>query len=111
MGSEMCIRDRVTGGLQHIESSEIENEPWKERWPWYLEGRNQSQSFGSKWWVFNIQRNVVLDEYLVSKPNTPVTQAGGFSLGTLNMGNDKVRITKEFGDFLIDKIVNAEKNI
>ena len=29
----------------------------------------------------------------------PVTEAGGFGLGTLNYGGDKVRITKEFGNF------------
>ena len=101
---------KVTGGLQYISEHEIKSEPWKERWPWYMEGRNQSQSFSSKWWAHNIQRSSALSEYLDKHPSIPVTQAGGFSLGTLNMGNDKVKITKEFGEFLIAKIIAAEKN-
>jgi hypothetical protein len=69
-----------------------------------MEGRNQSVSFGKRWWVYDLKRNNLLKEFLANFPNTPVTFAGGFSLGTINMGNDKVRITKEFGDFLISKI-------
>ena len=75
-----------------------------ERWPWYMEGRNQSPDFSRQWWVYNLQRKDALNEFLEKYPSVPVTAAGGFNLGTLNMGNDKVRITKEFGDFLISKI-------
>jgi len=72
-----------------------------------MEGRNQSPKFGSQWWVHNIQKTVVLDEFLQKWPGVDVTHAGGKGLGTLNFGSDKVRITKEFGDFLIQKIKNA----
>lgn len=99
---------KVTGGLQEATDQEIKNDPWKERWPWYMEGRNQSTEFGSKWWVHNIRRQDALNEFLKKYPKAPVTYAGGFTLGTINMGSDKVRISKEFGDFLISKIDNAK---
>ena len=100
---------KVTGGLQHVTEEEIRREEWKERWPWYMEGRNQSPKFGSQWWIHNIRRQDALNEFKEKYPGIAVTYAGGFSLGTLNMGNDKVRITKEFGDFLISKIENSIK--
>lgn len=107
-GGALISHFKVTGGLQHVTKEDIARESWKERWPWYMEGRNQSPRFGAEWWVHNIQRKDVLNEFLEKFPDTPVTYAGGFGLGTLNRGNDKVRITKEFGDFLISKIEDAK---
>ena len=95
---------KVTGGLHQVTQNEIDKEPWKERWPWYMEGRNLSTKFGKEWWVHNIRRQDALNEYLNKYPDIPVTYAGGFTLGTINRGNDKVKITKEFGEFLISKI-------
>ncbi|WP_415878544.1 phospholipase D-like domain-containing protein [Methylomonas sp. TEB] len=95
---------KVTGGLQRVTEAEIKQDSWKERWPWYMEGKNQSKTFGAKWWEFNIRRQDALAEFLEKYPGKAVTYAGGYSLGSINRGNDKVRITKEFGDFLIAKI-------
>ena len=74
-----------------------------------MEGRNQSPEFGRTWWVHDIRRQDALNEFLEKYPGIAVTHAGGFSLGTLNMGSDKVRITEEFGNFLISKIEDAIK--
>ena len=98
---------KVTGGLQEATQEEIARDQWKERWPWYMEGRNLSPQFGSQWWIHNIQRKDALSEFLELHPGVPATFAGGFSLGTLNYGGDKVKISKEFGDFLILKIEDA----
>lgn len=99
---------RVTGGVQYVTEEKVAQEPWLERWPWYVEGRNYSPKFGEEWWVYNLRRQDLLAEFRELYPTEPVTYAGGFSLGTLNMGNDKVRITKEFGEFLIGKILEHE---
>jgi HKD family nuclease len=99
---------RVTGDVQHVTEEKVAQEPWLERWPWYLEGRNRSPEFGKEWWIHNLRRQDLLVEFRGLYPDVPVTYAGGFSLGTLNMGNDKVRITKEFGEFLISKILEHE---
>ena len=108
-GGALLSYFKVTGGLQHVTGEEIAIDSWKARWPWYMEGRNQSRQFSGEWWTHNVQRKNVLNEFLDKFPEIPVTQAGGFNLGTLNRGNDKVRVTKEFGDFLISKIQDAVK--
>jgi HKD family nuclease len=95
---------RVTGTLRHVTEEEIAKDDWKRRWPWYLEGRNQSPAFGASWWTHNLRRQDLLEEFRNLHPEIPVTAAGGFTLGTLNMGNDKVLITREFAEFLIDRI-------
>jgi len=100
---------KVTGGLQEVTKDEILRDGWKERWPWYLAGRNSSPGFGGQWWIHNIQREDVRKEFLELYPDTPVTSAGGFTLGAINFGADKVQITKEFADFLISKIKDAVK--
>jgi hypothetical protein len=99
---------RVTGGLQHVSEDDIKDNDWAERWPWFLEGKNNSPKFGSEWWKHNIRRQDLLSDFRELYPQTPVTYAGGFTLGTINMGNDKVKITKEFGDYLISQIEKCE---
>lgn len=101
---------KVTGGIQEVTAEDIKKDKSKERWPWYVEGCNQSPEFGKQWWDYNIRRDDVLEEFKKAFPNTPVTTFGGFSLGTINFGNDKVQITKEFGEFLISKIMEKIKN-
>lgn len=96
----------VTGSLFHVSDEEVANEHWKERGPWFMEGQNRSPHFGGTWWKHNIKRKDALEEFCQRYPNAPVTSSGNFSLGTLNFGNDKVQITKEFGEFLISKIEN-----
>ncbi|HBK5926013.1 TPA: phospholipase D family protein [Vibrio alginolyticus] len=100
---------KVTGSLFHVTDQEIKQEAWKERWPWYMEGQNHSCNFGGSWWEYDIKRNAALEEFRQLYPTIPVTKSGNFTLGTLNFGNDKVQITKEFGEFLIGKIKNCMK--
>ncbi|WP_460410507.1 MULTISPECIES: phospholipase D-like domain-containing protein [unclassified Pseudomonas] len=102
---------RITGGLQYVADAQVKIEPWVQRWPWYLEGRNHSPKFGGSWWIHDLKRQDLLDEFRQIHPNTAITNAGGFSLGTINMGSDKVKITKEFGEFLIEKINSIEKQL
>ncbi|HBC3855485.1 TPA: NgoFVII family restriction endonuclease [Vibrio parahaemolyticus] len=95
---------KVTGSLFLVTEEEIKQESWKERWPWYMEGQNRSCDFGGSWWEYDIKRSEALEEFRRLFPDIPVTKSGNFTLGTLNFGNDKVQITKEFGEFLINKI-------
>ena len=95
---------KVTGGAQKSTLNEIKLEPWKERWPWFVESRNISPRYGEVWWRHNIKYKDLLKEFLNKHPETPATYAGGRTLGTLNFGSDNVHITKEFGEFLISKI-------
>lgn len=92
----------------HATEQQIQADKDLARWPWYVEGRNQSQGFGKSWWAHNIQRQELVSEFIKNHPGTPITIAGGFSLGSLNYGGDKVQITEEFANFVIDKIKECE---
>lgn len=95
---------KVTSGLQSVTDSQIKNNPWMERWPWYLEGKNNSVNFGGKWWKYNLRRQDMLSEFHAKNPSQPVTYAGGLTLGTINMGSDKVQLSEIFAKFIISKI-------
>ncbi|WP_111806826.1 phospholipase D family protein [Aeromonas allosaccharophila] len=95
---------KVTSGLRSVTESQIKNNPWMERWPWYLEGKNNSVNFGGKWWEHNLRRQDMLSEFNTKYPGQPVTSAGGLTLGTINMGSDKVQLSELFAKFLISKI-------
>lgn len=95
----------VTLGAAEMTSLELEKEPRYKRWPWYVEGRNQSPSFGKKWWGANLNRDSLSKEFKELYPDIPLTNAGSLTLGTINFGNDKVQLTKEFGEFLISRIL------
>lgn len=107
-GGALLTYFKVTGGLERATDNEIKKDAWKERWPWFMEGRNQAPEFSGEWWEHNLQVSVLLEKFLKKYTAIPVTKAGGFGLGTLNFGSDKVRITKEFGDFLIENIAEIK---
>lgn len=94
----------ITGSPKEATHEEKLENPWKERWPWQIEGRNMTVEYGGSWWEYDLDRSVLLDEYLELYPDKAVTRAGGRTLGTINFGSDKVEITKEFAEFLISKI-------
>lgn len=95
----------ITGSPQEATANEKLADPWKERWPFHIQGRNKSQKYGGSWWEYDLDRKVLLEEFLRKYPDKLVTASGGLTLGTLNFGNDKVEITKAFADFLIENIV------
>lgn len=94
----------ITGSPREASHEEKQSDPWKNRWPWHLEGRNSSVQYGGCWWEHDLERGRLLDKFLNTFPNKAVTKAGGFSLGTINFGSDKVEITKEFAEFLMSEI-------
>ena len=84
--------------------SDIKKEEDNTRWPYYVIGKNQSKAFGQIWSQFDFHINHLAQEFKDTNPSIPLTFAGGFTLGALNYGQDKIRLTPEFGQFLIQKI-------
>jgi len=81
---------QVTGSPQEATHEERLQSPWRERWPWHIEGRNLSTAYGGTWWQYNLDRKILLDKFIGLFPNEAVTRAGASTLGTLNFGSDKV---------------------
>ncbi len=95
---------KVTGLPELATEEEIAREEWLKRWGWYVETKNQSPEFGSLWWKHDLQRNLLVDEFLAKHPELKVTKVGGNNLLAINHGADKIQVTPEFGRFLIEKI-------
>lgn len=81
-----------------------------DRWPYYVVGENLTPFYGSEWNKQGItitnQKNEVLK---IGSFN--ITPSGKNSFGSLMRGADKLRITQEFGQFLINKIVRIENEL
>ena len=52
---------RVTGGIQEVTRRQLEDNPDLKRWPWFVEGRNNSVNFGKARWLHNIRRQHALE--------------------------------------------------
>lgn len=81
-----------------------------DRWHYYLEGENLTRFYGNEWNKHSIhisdqKHNFILETKL------NVTPSGTNSYGTLQRGGDKLRITNEFGNYLVNKIVSINKDI
>ncbi len=95
----------------YASKSQISKTPWKKRWPWYVEAKNLSRIFGAKWWHYDFQINKLKDKFLAKFPNENITFAGSKSLGSLNYGNDKVKLSPKFAKFIIAEIQRQNKQL
>lgn len=77
------------------------------RWPWYVEAENLSPNFGRIWWNYDLTIANVLENFHRLHPDQPITFNGGFTLGALNFGADKIRLTREFAEYLIGRITSS----
>lgn len=76
----------------------------RERWPWSITGENLTTEFSKNWWNENLTIDALREEYLNKFPERPISAAGGKTFGTFQYKADKMRVTKEFGEFILDKI-------
>lgn len=74
-----------------------------DRWPYYVIGENLTPNYGREWVNQNItitnQKNFVLQQNLFD-----ITPSGKNSFGNLMRGGDKLKLTREFGSYLLGKI-------
>lgn len=75
-----------------------------DRWPWKMEAECHSSKFSSEWWKYELKTQELIDEFLEQNPGKHITSAGGDTLGALQWGRDKLQITKEFAQFIINKM-------
>ena len=78
--------------------------PKKRRWPWYVTGNNLSVKYGEVWANKNLTLHSLVEEFQSIDITNILTKVGGKTLGAFNRGLDKIRIRKEFAEFIIGKI-------
>lgn len=97
----------VTSKPKRIPYDEM-NEAWQKRWPWFVEGRNEASHFGSQWWTHGLHINRLVEEYLDKRgDDAAITLVGGRTLGAFQRGADKIRLSPDFGRFIIRRIESA----
>lgn len=81
-----------------------------DRWPYYVFGENLTRFYGNEWNNYNIH---ITDEkdYFIKSAKLKATPSGKNSYGSLQQGSDKLQITKEFGNYLVNEIVKLNKEI
>lgn len=95
----------VTSYPKRVTPEEIEEKAWRERWPWYVEGHNLTPNFGVAWASHNLYINSLREEFLATNPDKAITAVSGKTLGALNYGKDKLKLSHDFAKFVIDKVV------
>lgn len=75
-----------------------------DRWPWSVKAKNLCSDYSKVWNSFGNTISSIQASY---RYDTPITYAGGKTLGALNFGADKIQLTKEFAYHVISII---EKN-
>lgn len=97
----ICVARCLTEA-EYVTERELQREPWRERWPWSVEARNLTPRYGSVWNQFQLQPFVLVAEYNRIHPEARQT------LGSLQRGQDKLLINRQFAEFLIQRVIDLE---
>lgn len=80
------------------------------RWAYYVIGKNLTPHYGEQWYKHQIYLSTERVKALkLAKFN--ITPSGLNSFGTINFGGDKMRLTEEFSEYIIQKIMQINKKI
>lgn len=74
-----------------------------DRWPWKVHVECHSGKFSQEWWKYNIKTQDLVSEFLKEHPDKHITAVGTDTIGSLQWGNDKLQITKEFALYIISR--------
>ena len=87
---------------------EVLTEPFKDgeatRWEWCVETKCLSENYTTNWGRKDLYLTSVTNQFLRDNPNELLTNNGGATLGALQFGADRIRLTDDFAKFLIDRI-------
>ncbi|MDA3924007.1 MAG: NgoFVII family restriction endonuclease [Kiritimatiellae bacterium] len=95
---------------EFISKKELKIEPWRKRWPWSVNGENLTKEYGALWWKKDLYITSLADKF-VTNNNEPITARGGKTLGALNFGKDKIRLSPNFGNYLVNLVFNLVSNL
>jgi hypothetical protein len=103
----MCFLNYYACASAPFERSEDEkqSDPNHKRWPYYIFANNLSLYYGKNWFKKPIYYNNLINEFKSINPNVSVTKAGkDHIIGAIEFGHSYIRVTKEFGKFVKQKI-------
>lgn len=101
--SKVMLIAEVVSSVHHATDEEKKKNPLLERWAWSVDAKNLTPEYGAQWFEHSLKTFALADEYNKSNPNDKV------KLGSIQFGNDKLRIPEEFGKFVIKEIQRLEE--
>ena len=100
---------RCTSPVYQFSERERRVDRDKDRWPFYVYGRNLSLNYGPTWFEDPFYYDPIVEEFKHLYPDCAVTENGGHSIkNAVQMSNSYFEVTREFGEFITQKI-NAYK--
>lgn len=98
---------RVFSPIRKATSEMEKREEWIKRWPWIRDGQNITPNYGQNWASYNLALNSLSVDFLNTFPDKNITPTSQ-SLGALNYGSDKFRLSQDFAEFLLNAIFVLE---
>lgn len=82
----------------------------EDRWPYYMIGKNLTPHYGEQWFKHKIDIHSERASAM-SLGGFNITPSGGNTFGRMNFGGDKMRLTTQFANYIIQKIMIINKTI
>lgn len=101
--SKIMLIAEVVSSVHHATDEEKKKNPLLERWAWSVEAKNLTPEYGAQWFEHSLKTFALADEYNKSNSGDKV------KLGSIQFGNDKLRIPEEFAKFVVKEIQRLEK--
>lgn len=80
-----------------------------DRWFWKRHVECHSGKFSSEWWNYKLKTKDLVAEFLDKNADKHITAVGTNTIGSLQRGNDKLQISKDFALFIIDKLEQIQE--
>lgn len=101
--------DKVLGICKILESEATRGTAFDgDRWNWKLTTSCISEQYSSHWWDYDIRTWDLAAEYnKIKKEEEHITAVGGDTIDALKYGHSYIEITREFAQFVMDRISKA----
>ena len=84
--------------------------PGDEQWPYYIWCDNETPQYGANWPKMELTLHSLREEFLRQYSQSTVLPSGN-KLKALQWGSDHVRTTPEFGEFVVEKMIDRMKSL
>lgn len=102
---------RVLRRPEERPAAEQAADPDAARWPWFIPGQNQTRGLGAAWWQQDLTIDALAEAFRSVFPGVPLTHAGAGSLGALNYGAGRLRLSDGFGAFVVERLLSIEESL
>lgn len=89
------------GPIEHFENER------DKRWPYYVMCDNRATQFGANWSKMNLSLDSLSKSFLNSHPQSFLHHESK-TLSVFQWGLDRLRISREFAEYIIDEVINNQ---